>query len=282
MKTNRREFLKVSSLALAGGLLLPSCLASSKEEREIGIQLYSVSKLINADPLQALKSLKQIGFNSIEPYAFNGKIFNQNPMEFKKMASDLELKMRVTHCEFTDDEDMLINEAAKVGFEYIVLPWTLYKKTLDSYDQAMLFVEKLNRLGEKCKKAGLKLTYHNLAEDFHILPTGQRVIDLYFENTDKDILTFQLDTGQVNIAGYKTEDMFKKYPGRFELLHLKDVQKDGISDIIGAGVVDFKEIMKYKETAGLKHIYVEQEDFKGSVLEELKSGLQYMKKNKIY
>lgn len=63
--------------------------------------------------------------------------------------------------------------------------------------------------------------------------------------------------------------MFKKYPGRFQLFHMKDmrtkqapffdVNKDDVCSV-GEGVIDFKTILASKKLAGMKYMFVEDDN----------------------
>ena len=64
MNKSRRAFLKNSSLAVAGTMMLgKEALASKQEKQIVGIQLYSVRDDMKKDPLATLKQLAGWGIH---------------------------------------------------------------------------------------------------------------------------------------------------------------------------------------------------------------------------
>ena len=141
------------------------------------------------------------------------------------------------------------------------MPWTDSSKlkTVDDYKN---FAGLLNRIGRKVNAGGLRFAYHNHNFEFQPID-GQLPYDIMLQNTDPDLVTFQMDIYWVVKGGQKPEDYFNKYPGRFESWHIKDMACDGNSCAVGDGAIDFRYLMKFSKKAGLKRFFVEQEYFDG-------------------
>jgi len=117
---------------------------------------------------------------------------------------------------------------------------------------------------------------HNHTDEFEKLVDSPRTpYEVLVEETDPALVTMQLDIGWAYIAGVDPIALFKKYPGRFELWHLKDAfglkkvnpslgPNARVSSVtfvpIGVGHIDFKPVFAQASLAGLKHFVVEQDN----------------------
>ena len=117
----------------------------------------------------------------------------------------------------------------------------------------------LNKAGAICKKAGIQLCYHNHDFEFKKDKDGVVVIDYLLENTDPKYVNFQMDLYWVTKAGADPLAYFKKYPDRFKLWHVKDMDDQGRFSPVGNGTIDFGRILKEKEQSGMKYYFVEQD-----------------------
>jgi len=104
-----------------------------------------------------------------------------------------------------------------------------------------------NKCGELCKKAGMKFGYHNHHVEFAKKLNDKTLYDIILANTDPALVTQQLDTGNLFNGGVKAIDIVKKYPGRFELMHVKDeieaaagAHEKYESAILGKGIAQVK------------------------------------------
>jgi sugar phosphate isomerase/epimerase len=136
----------------------------------------------------------------------------------------------------------------------------------------------LNDLGKKASKAGLKLLYHNHDFEFIKDKNGRVTIDYLLENTDPDFVNFQMDLFWVTRAGADPLAYFEKYPGRFKIWHVKDMDTEGKFAPVGEGTIDFKRILAQKKLSGMKYYFAEQDNTFGTPpLEVIKishAGLQ--------
>ncbi|HTN07027.1 sugar phosphate isomerase/epimerase [Agriterribacter sp.] len=298
MYTSRRSFLKKTALALAGTTVLSNELFAAKNPKELtGVQLYSIRDDMNKDPLGSLKQLAQMGYKNVEHANYgNRKFYGYGASEFKKILGDLGLKMPSGHTviskkhwdedkkDFTDEWKMTVEDAATVGQQFVISPWLddYYRKT---YDDLKRYMEVFNKCGELCKKSGMKFGYHNHDFEFSQKLNGITVFDILLQNTDPSLVIQQLDIGNMYNAGAKALDVMKKYPGRFESMHVKDEIKSTAghdpyeSTILGKGVIPVKEIIDLGRKSGTKHFIIEQESYQGKTpMECVKEDLAIMKK----
>jgi sugar phosphate isomerase/epimerase len=281
MKT-RREFIKTASLLAAGAMTMKAFPISipSPMKHLIGIQLWTLRDSIPGNLLETLEKLSKIGYDSIEPYGFDGKFYGYPAKEFRKIIEDLGMKLTSTHSGITlDNAPAYAEAAAEAGLEYLVLPSFMGRpdKTPDDFKQ---MAEELNKIGEKANQAGVRLGYHN--HDFEFVESEEGILfDILIRETDPDKVGFQMDIGWVTIAGNDPMEYFRKFPGRFETWHVKDIDAEGKTTFIGNGVIDYPKVFEMVELSGMKRFYVEQERFDSSPFEEVEESFRYIQKKLI-
>ncbi|MDF2431868.1 MAG: hypothetical protein JWP44_1499, partial [Mucilaginibacter sp.] len=175
----------------------------------------------------------------------------------------------------------------EAGQRYVISPW-LDEKLRTDMDGLKRFMEQFNKCGELCKAHGMKFGYHNHNFEFSTMVGDQNLYEFILKNTDPNLVAQQMDIGNMLGAGGVAIDLLKKYPGRFELMHVKDEIKsdsgggmDGYdSTILGQGVMPTKEILKEaRKIGGTSQFIIEQESYQGKdPFDCVKIDLQIMKK----
>lgn len=299
IKMKRRDFLKNSTLALAGSALLTdSALAAKKQKYAVGVQLYSVREDMTKNPLETLKKVAEMGYKNVEHANYvNEKFYGWTAKEFRKILDDLGLKMPSGHTvfgkphwdetkkDFTDAWKKLVEDAAICGQKYVISPWLdmAYRK---DFDQLKRFMEVFNKNGEYCKAAGMKFGYHNHDFEFSLKLSSVKVYDIMLQNTDPNLVAQQLDIGNMYGGGGRAVELLQQYPGRFELMHVKDEIKSEKehggweSAILGVGVIGVKDVIDLgKKSGGTTQFIIEQESYQGKApLDCIKEDLAVMKK----
>lgn len=301
MQISRRNFLLKGSLAIAGTALLPkSLLAAAASKPILGIQLYSIREDMKKDPAGTLKQLATMGYKYVEHAGYsNRKFYGYSATEFKKRLTDLGLSMPSGHTvmrkdhwdaakkDFTDEWKYTVEDAATVGQHFVISPW-LDESLRKNYDDFKAYMDVFNKSGALCKRSGMKFGYHNHDFEFSQQLNGQKIFDLILTSTDPALVAQQLDIGNMYHAGGIALDIIKKYPGRFELMHVKDEIKSAKgemgsnyeSTVLGKGVIPVKEVIDLgKQAGGTRYFIIEQESYQGqSPLDAVKDDLQVMKK----
>ncbi|MDQ2753914.1 MAG: sugar phosphate isomerase/epimerase [Bacteroidota bacterium] len=299
MNTSRRKFLKTGTIAVAGTIALPQVLRAATNKTEaVGVQLYSVRDDMKTDPMGTLKKVAAAGYKNVEHANYvDRKFYGYTATEFKKVLSDVGLKMPSGHVvmtpadwdenkkDFTDKWKITVEDAATVGQSYLISPWLddSLRKDMTSFKN---YMGVFNKCGELCKRHGLKYGYHNHDFEFNTKIDGVLLYDLILKNTDPSLVAQQIDMGNMYGAGGRALDIIKQYPGRFELMHVKDEIKsakgemgDGYeSTILGKGVIPVKEIVEAgRKTGGTTQFIVEQESYQGKApIDCIKEDLQIL------
>ncbi len=283
---SRRKFIKQSTLAIAGTALVSNkifSMAKPSGER-LGLQLYSVRDDMQKDPSGTLKKLSAIGYRYVEHANYvDGKFYGYTPEDFKKVLSDLNLNMISGHCvmtmkhwddttnDVTDAWKKTVEDAATVGQKYVVSPW-MDEAARTDMDLLKKFMLMFNKSGELCKAHGMKFGYHNHDFEFTTKVGDGNLYDYIIKNTDPNLVAQQMDIGNMYGAGGRALEILKKYPGRFELMHVKDEIKAAKgelaepyeSTVLGKGIVGTKEIVDYaRKNGGTTQFIIEQESYQG-------------------
>lgn len=266
--TNRRDFLRTSSLILAGGLIGNKMLNASelpaKGKKDIGLQLYSLREAMGKDALGTLKLVSDIGFKTLEAANYSdGKIYGMDPKEFKKVVKELGMKMTSAHLggpNYTKDTHQkaldwwkkALEDHQEVGCKYMVKPSMPIPKTLD---ELKMWCDYYNAIGEMTAKEKILFGFHNHNREFDKIE-GEIMYDYMLKNTNPKNVFFEMDVYWVMRGGYSAVDYMNKYPDRFPVLHIKDEKEIGES-----GQLDFKAIYETAYKNGLKDSFVEVERY---------------------
>ncbi|TYZ06649.1 sugar phosphate isomerase/epimerase [Hymenobacter lutimineralis] len=292
---SRRTFVKSAALLSAGVLLSPELLASS--QKGIGLQLYTVRDAMQQDPAATLARVAKLGYTCMEgaTYTGNQKFYGMDPAAFAKVLKQNGLKMPSSHYLLGEQEnngqptqgtilhgwDKAVDDAARVGIKYMVCAW-LTESERGNLEHYKLLAERLNKAGERCKKAGIQMAYHN--HDFEFAAqNGQLPYDVLLKETDKNLVQMELDLYWATKAGHDPVELFKQNPGRFPLWHVKDMDKTPQQNFteVGNGSIDFKRIFAQAKLAGLKHFFVEQDQTTGSPFDSIQQSITHIKRNLI-
>ncbi len=235
-----------------------------------GLALYTVRDDMAKDAKATLKSVSDAGYKYVEAAGYeNGKFYGMTPKEFKEELKKLGLTPISSHqgTVTLENADTQIADVKAAGFKYFVIP--VPPMGLFKYDEAAQTmgmvggIENLaniiNTLGEKCSKAGLKLLYHNHNFEFVKDKDGNVPLDYLLEHCSPKYVNFQMDLYWVTKADKDPVAYFKKYPGRFKIWHVKDMDDQGRFAPVGNGHIDFARILANKKLSGMKYYMVEQD-----------------------
>ena len=297
MNTSRRLFLQKSAVLLAGAAIAPQIgLSAPKTGEIVGLQLYSVREDMLKNPVGTLTQLAKIGYKHVEHANYvDRKFYGLTAVEFRKVLDDLGLKMPCGHTvmgknhwdpvkkDFTDGWKHTLEDAAFMGQKYVISP-SMDKAMYQTYDDMLLYMDVFNKCGELCQKSGMKFGYHNHWAEFAESLNGVKLFDIMMQRLDVKKVIMQLDIGNMYIAGAKALDVIGQYPGKFEMIHVKDeiannTKEKFESTILGKGILPVKEVIDIcRKNGGTKVFIIEQESYQGKTpLECVKEDFKIMK-----
>jgi sugar phosphate isomerase/epimerase len=281
--TNRRDFLKTSSLLVTGSLISSQILQASvlqlKGKKAIGLQLYSLRDAMKNDALGTLKLVADMGFTTLEAANYaEGKIYGMTPLDFKKVVKDLGMNMtsahlggpnytKDTHSAAMDWWKKTLEDHLEVGVHFLVKPSMPMPKTMD---ELKLWCDFYNAIGDMTSVSKVQFGYHNHDREFAKIDS-EIIYDLMLKNTDPKKVFFEMDVYWVMRGGYKAIDYMNQYPDRFPVLHIKDEKEIGES-----GQIDFKSIYEIAYKNGLKDSFVEVERYNFEPIESVRKSYQYL------
>ena len=289
---------------MTGGAMTAAALMGSKDvfaigpEPAIGLQLYSVRKLLEKDYVGTLQMVSQIGYRNVEAAGF----YNHTAAEVKHAMGMAQLNCFSAHYSLADllkDVEGTITFAKEIGLHWVICSspsvadpsrfanapggaWQAMHSSMTA-DDWKWNAEQFNRIGHKMKSRGLQFGYHNHTMEFRDLG-GSTGYDVLLKDTDPTYVTLELDCGWVTAAGKDPITYLTQYPGRISMLHIKDLKPavagkapgERVSTVLGKGTIDYKPIFAAAKNAGIKHYFVEQEEFDGDPMQELKEDYQYL------
>jgi sugar phosphate isomerase/epimerase len=286
----RRDFLKTSLLTAAGTALLSNDIFAGPKKpvtpRHIGVQLWSVRDDMAKDAKGTLEKIAKMGYKEVEGFGYaDGKFFGLPADEFAQVLTANGLKMPSAHAMITgkdyegkvlsDAFKKTVEDAKKVGQKFVIAPYMLDPDRPNGKMMAEMF----NKAGEYCKGMGMKFGYHNHDFEFE-KHNGEMLYTTLLNNTEKDLVTFEMDLYWVVFAGQKPADWFKKTPGRFTHFHVKDHDPvKNVSVEVGEGDINFQQIFNDKNS-GAKYFIVELEAYKRTPIEGVEISLNNLKKLK--
>ena len=241
----------------------------------VGLQLYTVRNQLKADFDGTLAKVAAIGYKEVE---FAG-YYDRTPEQVKAVLEKNRLSSPSAHVQLImmqGDWEKTVETAKSIGHRYLVLAYLLpnERKTLDDYKR---LAERLNRAGEVCRKAGLQMAYHNHNFEFEALD-GEIPYDVLLKGTDAKLVKMELDLYWIVKAKQQPETYFARYPNRFRLVHVKDMDntpKQFFTEV-GRGVMDFKRLLAQAKKAGVEHYFVEQDECPGSPLDSIQISFDYL------
>jgi sugar phosphate isomerase/epimerase len=289
---SRSEFLKAA--VGAGAMLYGRRFAPANPlGLPLGLQPYTVRNQLKDDFEGTLKKVIAMGYQEIE--VSGGEGFGDfNGYKAKELHQILDgLGLRTPSCHYGAPKDDAgwarnIEDARTLGLQYMLSTTRPeWQKSLDGWKKTGDF---FNHLGTMCRNAGMQLCYHNHNFEFRVYD-GVIAYDQLLSSSDKELVKMELDCFWITFAGKDPVDYFHRHLGRFPLLHIKDL-KPGYKPTtaspegnpfteVGSGVIDWKRIFKAAPDAGVKHYYVEQDNWDRSPLECARISADYLKKLKV-
>ncbi|MDR3261492.1 MAG: sugar phosphate isomerase/epimerase [Tannerella sp.] len=273
---NRRNFIKQTSIMLAGGMIAPQLLSScgggkkttetATAAKNIGLQLYSLRDMVKEEGIQAvLETVAKMGYKNLETAGYDdGKIYGLAPSEFKKIVNDLGMKCTSAHLgqAFSKEKeaevlswwDQAIAAHNELGVKYIIQPWMPVNDATTLSD-LKLYCDYFTTIGYKTAAASIAFGYHNHNFEFRKIE-DQLIYDFLLDNVSPNHVTFEMDVYWLIQGGGDPIAYLKSRPSQFKAIHIKDEKEIGAS-----GEIDFKPIFDQMYANNIKDWYVEVEQY---------------------
>lgn len=283
----RRQFLEktIGGVAAGAALARPEVWSAGQLAwpGPIGAEVYTVRAEYAKDPAATLKQVAEIGYREVE-------VTTEVPAEtLKGFLRAANLTAPSTYPDAPKDLDAwkkTLDHVHPYGFHYIVVGDNP-KMDADAWKRrADLF----NECGRLAQSAGLQFCYHAHYHEFAPLD-GTSGYDIMLTRCNPKLLKMEMDIFWATYAGQDPVAYFRKYPGRFPLLHIKDFKQGfptSTSDFpydnganpfapAGKGRIDWRRIFAHVHQAGTQHIFVEQDRCDGNPFDAIKNSFDYLR-----
>jgi len=289
----RRNFIAHTCVAASGMWLSGIAMANTKPRYKMGLQLFTIRDVMASNPSATMEKVASLGYEDTETYGFDPKTISYYGLKAKEFGQllddhgltttsghyDLFRYLNAPETELLAYVDQCIIGAAALKQKYITWPW------LDPQDRGIetfkLLAPKLNKVGERIKKAGLSFAYHNHNFEF-IDHDGENGYDIIMKETDPVLVKLQIDLYWVMRASKLTPaELFRRQPGRFVMWHIKDMDKVNQDYTeLGNGSIDYTTILPDIKIAGLEYYYLEQGgNFRENSMQSIAESAAFFKGN---
>lgn len=251
----------------------------------VGLQLYSLRAQFTRNVPQTIGTVKGFGIREVE---LAGNYNLKNPV-FRQMLEEAGLRPIAGHFpmdRITGDTEAVARECKELGIRYVGAAWIKGKGEFD-IEAARKAAADFNRAGKALSAHGIRVFYHCHGYEFkHRDDQGRKPMDILIQETDPRYVAFEMDILWVQYPGEDPAAWLAKYPGRWELMHLKDLKKgvatgfhnggtDPNHDVaLGTGQMDWPKILKAARKSGVKHYFIEDES--ASSVEQIPQSLKYL------
>lgn len=321
---NRRSFLMKACLLGTASVLATPLFSQATDlfhpgfkVQEIGLQLYTLREQLSKDLRSTISKVAETGFKHVETfYQYKPgnpvSLWGLSAAEFMALLQSEGLKTYSGHYQLNDfltigsgDDHALkaqLEIAAALEQSYFVVPVPPMGASLDKMTSKdfKFMAAQLNRAGEMAAASNIKMGYHNHFWEFRTLENGEKGYDILLKETDPALVTFEMDLFWVAKSGISPITFFEQYPGRFSMLHVKDMDKTNTVPItggkldqmpsmeilkgisyteVGTGSIDFKPIFSQQEKAGVEYIFIEQDIIKIDPFVSIRKSYDFVKRS---
>jgi len=278
----KRTFISIVMIIAVSGMTAGLFQSCKPKQKNIGLQLYSLRDSIMRDVPGTIEKVAKMGYKFVEPAGYrDGKFYNIEPAEFKALCDKNGLLVISSHTsrplpDSTNYEetmawwDACIDAHVAAGAQFIVQP-SMGRHAYESIENIKQWCDYFNEVGAKCNAKGIRFGYHNHSQEFTTVFGDTILYDFMLQNTDPAKVTFQLDLYWCVEGGKNPIDYFNKYPGRFELWHIKDKEEIGAS-----GMMDFESIWAARDISGMKYGIVEVEKYNFDQFTSCEKSLEFL------
>ncbi len=249
----------------------------------IGVQAYTFRNYFPQGMIETLDTIQALGFTSIE--GDGGRI---SPDDFRKLCDERGISIPSTgagYQELVDDPQAVADKAKVLGADYVMCAWIPHENQKFTLENAKQAVKDFNMIGKVLSENGLTFCYHAHGYEFQPYEDGT-LLDYLIQNTNPEYVSFEMDILWIHFGGGDCVELLEKYPGRWKLMHLKDLKKGTPKDLtggtdtnnnvpLGEGELDMPAIMKAAKKAGIAHYFIEDESDR--IYDQIPKSIAYLR-----
>ena len=257
--------------------------------KQMGLQLYSIRDTLGtAEQYQKhheaiFRQLHEWGFTCVE--AGDGSGYGLTPEAFRADLKRWGLESIGGHLvRVLTDEELVskdltaaldwwrhrIDSHRRAGCRYLIMSWAPVPNSLEDADTWCRY---LNAIGQLCHSEGLGFGYHTHFQEYQ--KVGDQVwADYMMRHVEPENMFWQMDVYWCVYAQESPVYWFRRFPGRFKVLHIKDKHEIGYSGMMG-----FDAIFCNADICGLQEIILEIENTDGTItsMEAVRRSAEYIR-----
>lgn len=251
---------------------------------EVGTNLYSLRYLAEKDLPGTLALIRKLGFQEVEV----GELYGRSAAEFLALLKTARLRATsfgASYEALNKDVDAVAAQARTLGARYVVCATIPHSGKHLAIGDCSRAADHLNRWGERLAGLALKLCYHTHGTEFDPFLEGT-VFDRLGSLTNPNFVNFEMDIFWIVYGRQDPVKLLQRYPGRFPLMHIKDMRKGTAlggspADVreedsvpLGTGMVDVRAALLAAQKYGVQHYYLEEEAV--DAVPQIKQSLLYL------
>jgi sugar phosphate isomerase/epimerase len=258
---DRRTFVKTTGGAAAAAMLpSPDVLHAREHIDKIGLELYTVRNQMAVSVERTLSQVARIGYKEVE---FANNYFGRPPRAIKQLLEDNGLTAPAAHIDIKalrGPWNRTLSDAAEVEHKWLVIA-SASDADIGTLDAIKRTADLIHKAADDAKFYKIRIGYHNHDAEFREV-AGKRIYDHLLELTKPSELDFEMDLYWITKGGGDPLAYWKRWPGRFPLVHAKDAgAAPGYSmEDVGRGTIKWAELFAHRKEAGIKHYFVEHDN----------------------
>lgn len=249
----------------------------------VGLELYSLREQMQHDVAGTLALVRRMGFDHVEVPA----LYGLSPTAFRHALDQAGLKATAMVFPYEDLRDKVADVKRTLDIlraRWALLGWIPHGKTFERAD-AERSARDMNSWSRALHLSGHPFAYHLHGYEFQPAPEGT-LFDVLAGAANPETVQFELDTFWIIWPGQDCVQLMRRYPGRFRLLHLKDLRKgvktgdlSGMAPLVdsvavGEGVVPWQEVLAEAKAQQFEDYFIEDES--PNALQQIPLSLRYL------
>jgi len=281
---NRRRFLGAAigtgAAAATAGAWTPTASAQgggggrrNVPNNRIGIQLYSLRRLMPENDRRAVRNmfnwLGRAGYTEVEMAGYYGFTAQQvrtwiDDAGLRAVSGHDGLNLDVPDGQWESAYQATLQGAKTLGQQFTGVAWHPGPHTVERYK---FLADRFNKAARMASRAGLQFFYHNHDFEFsNKQPDGTPLYDILLNETDANLVKFELDLYWIVVGGESPVDYLARDPARWPLYHVKDKtwkdrpENENNWEDVGPGSIDFPDIFAAGQGRRVdKHFIIEHD-----------------------
>lgn len=235
------------------------------------LQLYSVRRQFDADPLGTLRRVADLGYESVELVGFAGRA-----EYLAGLLRDSGLRAMSGHAHLLDAPDVpgILRDAALLGLEAVIDP-AIGRERWANRPDIERSASAFTAVADLAESAGLLVGYHNHEWELQSAIDGRSGLETFADAVDPRVV-LEVDTFWAEVGGVPAAALLTRLGDRVRYLHMKDGPRtrDTTTQVpLGQGTLDVPAILGAAPTA---HPIVEFDDHEGDIFAAVDASRRFL------